>query len=84
VSFKKKDDLLYKSARDVVEHFRRMTKLSQDDLNRKPSRIEKLTSHPKGSTRKYEYGGTAPFTVYTPVVLGGESSMSTQRDYSGL
>ena len=83
VSFKKKDDLLYKSARDVVEHFRRMTKLSQDDLNRKPSRIEKLTPHPK-STRKYEYGGTAPFTVYTPVALGGESSMSTQRDYSGL
>lgn len=83
MSFKKKDDLLYKSARDVVEHFRRMTKLSQDDLNRKPSKIEKLTPHPK-STRKYEYGGTAPFTVYTPVALGGESSMSTQRDYSGL
>lgn len=83
MSFKKKDDLLYKSARDVVEHFRRMTKLSQDDLNRKPSKIEKLTPHPK-STRKYEYGGTAPFTVYTPVSLGGENSMSTQRDYSGL
>ncbi len=83
MSFKKRDDLLYKSARDVVEHFRRMTKLSQDDLNRKPSKIEKLTPHPK-STRKYEYGGTAPFTVYTPVSLGGENSMATQRDYSGL
>jgi hypothetical protein len=30
VTYKRKDDLLYKSARDVVEHFRKMTKLTDD------------------------------------------------------
>lgn len=84
ISYKSKDDLLYKSARDVVEHFRKMTKLSSDALNRKTPKIEKLTSHPKGSTKRYQQGGVAPFTVYTPVSLGGERAMSTQTDASGL
>ncbi|MEE3344001.1 MAG: hypothetical protein VZS44_07925 [Bacilli bacterium] len=61
-----------------------MTKLSSDALNRKTPKIEKLTSHPKGSTKKYQQGGVAPFTVYTPVSLGGERAMSTQTDASGL
>jgi len=30
ITRKRKDDLLYKSARDVVEHFRKMSKMSDD------------------------------------------------------
>ena len=74
ITRKRKDDLLYKSARDVVEHFRKMSKISSDAQNRKTPKIEKLTSHPKGKTRRYQQGGVAPFTVYTPVALGGETS----------
>lgn len=82
ITHKKKDDLLYKSAKDVVEHFRKMSKLSLDAQNRKQPKIEKLTSHPKGKTRKYQQGGIAPFTVYKPVALGGETTTSSQRDTS--
>lgn len=71
-----KDDLLYKSTRDAVEHFRKMSKISSDALNRRPVKIEKLTSHPK-NTRRYQQGGVAPFTVYTPVALGGETSTTS-------
>ena len=77
ITYKKKDDLLYKSAKDVVEHFRKMSKLSSDAQNRKQPKIEKLTSHPKGSTKKYQQGGVAPFTIYKPVALGGETSTQT-------
>ena len=80
ITKKKKDDLLYKSARDTVEHFRKMSKMSSDAQNRKTPKIEKLTSHPKGNTRKYQQGGTAPFTIYKPVALGGEITTSTQTD----
>jgi hypothetical protein len=45
--------LLYKSARDVVEHFRKISKMASDSYNRKTPKIEKLAPHPKGSTRKY-------------------------------
>ena len=72
ITYKKKEDLLYKSAKDTVEHFRKMSKLSSDAQNRKKSKIEKLTSHPK--TRKMQQGGLAPFVVYKPVALGGETS----------
>lgn len=82
ITHKKKDDLLYKSTKDVVEHFRKMSKMSSDAQNRKTPKIEKLTSHPKGSTRKYQQGGTAPFTVYKPVALGGETTTSTQTGTS--
>lgn len=75
-TYKKKDDLLYKSTRDAVEHFRKMSKISSDALNRKRIKVESLAKHPKGSTRKYQQGGVAPFTVYTPVTLGGETGMS--------
>ena len=74
ITHKKKDDLLYKSTRDAVEHFRKMSKLTADVLNKRKTKIEKLTSHPKGNTRKYQQGGVAPFTIYTPVALGGETS----------
>ena len=80
ITYKKKDDLLYKSAKDTVEHFRKVSKISSDAQNRRNPKIEKLTSHPKGSTRKYQQGGVAPFTVYKPVALGGETTTSTQTD----
>ena len=73
----RKDDLLYKSTRDAVEHFRKMSKMSSDALNRPPVKIEKLTSHPKGTSRKYQQGGVAPFTIYTPVALGGETTTTS-------
>ncbi len=79
ITYKTKDDLLYKSTRDVVEHFRKMSKMSSDAQNRKTPKIEKLTSHPKGNTRKYQQGGLAPFLVYTPAVLGGERSVQTNQ-----
>ena len=79
---KKKEDLLYKSAKDVVEHFQKMSKIASDSYNRKQPKIEKLASHPKGSTRKYQQGGTAPFTVYTPVALGGETTTSSEASTS--
>lgn len=78
ITYKKKDDLLYKSAKDVVEHFRKMSKISSDAQNRKKPKIEKLASHPKGSTKKYQQGGVAPFTVYKPLALGGETTTATE------
>jgi hypothetical protein len=30
ITHKKKDDLLYKSTRDTVDHFRKMSKISSD------------------------------------------------------
>lgn len=78
LTYKKKDDLLYKSAKDVVEHFRKMSKISSDAQNRKKPKIEKLAPHPKGSTKKYQQGGVAPFTVYKPVALGGETTTATE------
>lgn len=77
ITHKKKDDLLYKSTKDVVEHFRKMSKMSLDAQNRKQPKIEKLTSHPKGKTKKYQQGGVAPFTIYKPVALGGETTTTT-------
>ena len=74
ISYKKKDDLLYKTTRDAIEHFQRMSKISSDAQNRRKPKIEKLTSHPK----KYQQGGVAPFTVYRPAPLGGESGISQQ------
>lgn len=80
ITWKRKEDLLYKSARDVVDHFRKISKIASDSYNRKQPKIEKLTSHPKGITRRYQQGGTAPFTVYTPVTLGGETSSTYSYD----
>ena len=77
ITHKKKDDLLYKSTRDVVEHFRKMSKLSSDALNRKTPKAEKLVSHPKGKAWRFQQGGVAPFTIYKPVALGGETSTQT-------
>lgn len=81
ITWKKKDDLLYKSAKDVVEHFRRMTKLAYDSVSKRPKEI-KLVSHPKGSTKKYQQGGVAPFTIYKPVALGGETTTTSESSTS--
>ena len=80
ITYKKKDDLLYKTSRDAVEHFRKMTKMSSDSYNRKRLKLEKLTPHPKGNTKKYQQGGVAPFTVYTPISLGGETTRQAYSD----
>lgn len=82
ITRKVKDDMLYMSTRDVVKHFREMTKLSSDAQNRKQPKIERLTSHPKGSTRRYQQGGVAPFLVYTPITLGGETTTSSESNTS--
>ena len=80
LEYKKKDDLLYRTARDVVDHFRRISKHASDSYNRRPIKLEKLTSHPKGSTKKYQQGGLAPFVVYTPAPIGGETKISSSLD----
>ena len=80
ITHKKKDDLLYKTARDAAEHYRKMVKITSDSNNRRRIKIDKLTSHPKGNTRKYQQGGVAPFTIYRPAVVGGETTTSTAVD----
>jgi hypothetical protein len=52
ITHKEKDDLLYKSAKDVVEHFRKMIALDKRSSKSK-NKIERLAPHPKGNTRKY-------------------------------
>lgn len=70
---KRSDNLLYKSARDTVEHFRKMSKMSDDSTQRsRPKSQIKLIPHP----RKMQQGGVAPFTVFTPVAMGGERTTS--------
>ena len=77
LTYKKKDDLLYKTTKDIVDHFRYMTKMTDDSYQRSRKKVPKLIPHPK-STKKYQQGGVAPFTVFRPVALGGEQSMTTQ------
>ena len=83
ITHKRKDDLLYKTARDNAEHFRKMSKMSSDAQDRKKPKIEKLAPHPKGRTRKYQQGGLAPFGVYRPAALGGETTTTSQIHTSG-
>ena len=78
ITYKKRDDLLYKSARDAVEHFRKMIKLTDDSYQKSRKKVPKLIPHPKGSVKKYQQGGVGPFGVFTPVGLGGEQSMTTE------
>lgn len=83
LTIKKKDDLLYKSTKDAVEHFRKMSKISSDAHNRRRIKIEKLTSYPR-ATKKMQQGGVAPFTIYKPIALGGETSFSQTTASSGI
>ena len=81
VTRKKKDDLLYKSARDVVEHFRKMSKMSDDSTQRsRPKSYFRLSPHP--GAQKMQQGGVAPFVVYTPVAMGGERSTTVSSNTS--
>ena len=80
ITYKKRDDLLYKSTRDAVEHFRKMVKLTDDSYQKSRKKTPKLVPHP---TKKLQQGGVAPFLVYTPTVMGGETSMTSQAVSGG-
>lgn len=81
VTFKTKDDLLYKTAKDAVDHYRRMVKMSDSSMLRSFKKPIKLVGPPK-STVKMQTGGVAPFVVYTPAPSGVETSTSSQVDNS--
>lgn len=72
------DKYLYKTSKDIVEHFRKMSKMTDDSRVRTLPKTIKLSSHP----RKMQLGGVAPFTVYRPLGAGGESAISTQTSDS--
>ena len=79
ITYKKDDKLLYKSTKDVVDHFRRMCRRYPE----KERKIQPLAPHPDGTRRrKYQVGGQflAPFTIYTPAVGIGESSRTINQD----
>lgn len=79
----RKNDLLYKSSKDAVEHFRKMYKITLEDTRKSRRKTASIKGAPKShTTRKMQQGGAAPFTIYTPVVLGGETTISSQ-DTSG-
>ena len=78
---KRKDDslkYLYRTSRDIVEHFRKMSKMTDDSRVRTMPKPIKLPSHPK----KFQYGGVAPFTIYRPLGIGGESSYAQSNTSS--
>lgn len=79
VTYKQKDDLLYKTARDAVKHFREMTKLTDNSYQKSRKRVPKLVPHPK----KLQQGGVAPFGVFTPLSMGGEYSQTTEASSTG-
>ena len=70
---------LYKTSKDIVEHFRRMSKMTDDSRIRTLPKPIKLSSHP----RKMQMGGVAPFYIYRPYTSGMEQSMSSQVSASG-
>ncbi len=77
-------ELLYKVSRDAVRHFREMSKQADDSRIKTLPKAIKLKSHP--GTRKMQYGGQAPFMVYTPLALGGgedTTSASTTTSSKG-
>ncbi len=78
---KRKDDslkYLYRTSKDIVEHFRKMSKMTDDSRVRTMPKPIKLPSHPK----KFQYGGVAPFTIYRPLGIGGESSYAQSNTSS--
>lgn len=72
------DKFLYKTSKDIVEHFRKMSKMTDDSRIKTLPKPIKLTSHP----RKMQLGGVAPFTVYRPLGVGGENAVSSQTTSS--
>lgn len=82
ITYKKDDKLLYKSTKDVVDHFRRMCKRYPE----KERKIQPLAPHPDGTRRrKYQVGGQflAPFTIYTPAVGVDETARTVSQDSIG-
>ena len=75
------DKYLYRTSRDIVEHFRKMSKMTDDSRIRTLPKSKKLTSHPK--PKKMQLGGVAPFTIYRPLGVGGETAVSSQTSSSG-
>jgi hypothetical protein len=69
LNYTRDDEYLYKTSRDIVEHFRKMSKMADDSRIRSKLKSIKLSSHPK----KYQQGGIAPFTIYRPLSLMGNS-----------
>jgi len=67
LTYESNNKYLYKTAKDVVEHFRKMSKMSDDSRLKSRTKPIKLSTHPKGNTRKYQQGGVAPFTIYRPL-----------------
>ena len=55
-----------------------MSKVTDDSRVRTMPKPIKLPSHPK----KFQYGGVAPFTIYRPLGVGGESSYAQSNTSS--
>ena len=71
---------LYRTSRDIVEHFRRMSKMTDDSRIRTMPKAAKMPSHPK---KKLQLGGIAPFTVYRPLGVGGETTTQVSQSTDG-
>lgn len=78
MEYSRDDKYLYKTSRDIVDHFRKMTKITDDSRIRTRGKTVKLSSHPK----KYQQGGVAPYTVFRPVSLMGPSMGTTTSNGS--
>ena len=79
---KRKDDslkYLYRTSKDIVEHFRKMSKMTDDSRVRTMPKPIKTSSHP----RKMQLGGVAPFTIYRPLGVGGETTTQTSTSTEG-
>lgn len=68
---KRSERLLYKTAKDIIDHFRRMSKMTDDSRIRSKDKPLKLSQHPM---KKMQQGGIAPFTKYRPAPVGLESA----------
>ena len=81
VEYTADDKYLYKTSRDIVEHFRKMSKLADDSRIKTRPKPIKLSPHPDGNKRrKYQLGGVAPFTIYRPLGIGGQQTISASSD----
>ena len=75
------DKYLYKISKDIVDHFRKMSKMTDDSRIKTLPKSIKLNSSPK--TRKMQLGGVAPFHIYRPYGLSGENQFTNTSDLGG-
>jgi hypothetical protein len=55
ISYERDDKYLYKTSRDIVEHFRKMSKMADDSRIKSRTKPVKLSEHPKGrGARRYQ------------------------------